>query len=76
MPAIAPVQAALRRSIVASSRIPDAYHSRARAASNSTRLANLACIASAGNGSGSPNGANSIPNLARSSAGRYTRPLR
>ena len=41
MPAIAPVQAALRRSIVASSRRPLPYHSRARLASNSTRFANL-----------------------------------
>ena len=70
MPAIAPVQAALRRSIVASSRRPEPYHSRARSASNSTRFANRACMASDGNGSGSPNGANSMPNLARSSAGR------
>ncbi len=70
MPAIAPVQAALRRSIVASSRRPLAYHSRARLASNSTRFANRACIAVAGNGSGSPNGANSMPNLSRSSLGR------
>ena len=70
MPAIAPVHAALRRSMVASSRIPEAYHSLARDASNSTRLANLACIAVSGNGSGWPNGANSMPNLSRSSSGR------
>ena len=53
----------------ASSRIPDAYHSRARAASNSTRPANLARCASVGNGSGWP-GVISQPNFARSSAGR------
>ena len=70
MPAIAPVHAALRRSIVASSRRPLPYHSRARLASNSTRFANLACMVSLGNGSGSPNGANSMPNLSRSSFGR------
>ncbi len=70
MPAIAPVQAALRRSMVASSRRPLPYHSRARLASNSTRLANRACMAASGNGSGAPNGANSMPNLSRSSSGR------